>query len=141
MAQVTFRRVPRSPPVPKVNTSLWSLYRSSDTPRVVIFSDRREDAALGGHQACKLTSAGLSPHALVAVRVRQAGYPRMGLRELATSLQLLAVWARELPHTTVLDVGKMDLVSGTLSSHIYQQAVVDVIRALETSIRDLLSIE
>ena len=63
----------------------------------------------------------------------------MGLHELVSSPQLMKVWLEELPHTTVLDVGKSDLAEETLRGHYYHQIVVDKIRALENNARDLLS--
>ena len=128
---------PESPPVEWVDTGSWSRYSRSEVPRVLIFSDRREGAALGGHMTCKLSPAGHTPHG--PLRVTQAGYPQLGLRELVQSGPLMKKWLEELPNTTILDVGKSDLSVDWMRGQHYHRYIVLGIGAMEDSARDLIS--
>ena len=99
---------------PIVDTSSWAAYDQCSLVRTTIFSDRPRGAALGGLDYATLTSDHPHPPCGVTVRATQLGHLRLTLGELATSPHLLAQWAGDLPHTTVLDVGRLDLVAGRL---------------------------
>ena len=86
--------------------------------------------------ACKLTPTGHSPH--VPLRVIQEGYPQLGLRELVYSDQLMKRWLEVLPTTTILDVGRRDLLDDAERGDRYHRYVLRAIGALEENARGLL---